>query len=248
MPRPSNWTRASGPLRSTGLASASIWAASGRATPWTAGRRFCVAAGFSDFLIQAGGDLYAAGRHGDRPWRVGLFDPRGKDGETFATIDLADETFSTSGDYERFFIKDSVRYHHILDPQTGQPARLCRSVTILARDALTADWASTGRLHHGTGSRHVPGRIPPRRGSRDRHRRERGQGLERVEGSVESGESADAVAGAECRVQSAECRVRCRVRGAGAGCGVPRPECCAGCSAGVQRQECGGRASDAATS
>lgn len=101
-------------------------------------------AGFSDFLIQAGGDLYAAGRHGDRPWRVGLFDPRGKDGETFATIDLADETFSTSGDYERFFVKDSVRYHHILDPQTGHPARLCRSVTILSRDALTADWASTG--------------------------------------------------------------------------------------------------------
>jgi thiamine biosynthesis lipoprotein len=101
-------------------------------------------AGFSDFLIQAGGDLYAAGRHGDRPWRVGLYDPRGHDGETFATLELKDETFSTSGDYERFFVKDSVRYHHLLDPQTGQPARLCRSVTILARSALTADWASTG--------------------------------------------------------------------------------------------------------
>jgi thiamine biosynthesis lipoprotein len=101
-------------------------------------------AGFNDFLIQAGGDLYAAGRRGDRPWRVGLFDPRGRDGDTFATIDLTDETFSTSGDYERFFIKDSIRYHHILDPQTGQPARLCRSVTILAREALTADWVSTG--------------------------------------------------------------------------------------------------------
>lgn len=101
-------------------------------------------AGFQDFLIQAGGDLYAAGRHGDRPWRVGLFDPRGHDGETFATVELDDETFSTSGDYERFFIKDSVRFHHLLDPQTGQPARSCRSVTILARNALTADWASTG--------------------------------------------------------------------------------------------------------
>jgi thiamine biosynthesis lipoprotein len=101
-------------------------------------------AGFKDFLIQAGGDLYAAGRHGDRPWRVGLYDPRGPGGETFATIELADETFSTSGDYERFFVRDSVRFHHLLDPQTGQPARLCRSVTILARSALTADWASTG--------------------------------------------------------------------------------------------------------
>jgi thiamine biosynthesis lipoprotein len=100
--------------------------------------------GFGDFLIQAGGDLYAAGRRGDRPWRVGLYDPRGSDGATFARIDLADETFSTSGDYERFFIHDGVRYHHLLDPDTGQPARACRSVTILARNALTADWASTG--------------------------------------------------------------------------------------------------------
>ena len=100
--------------------------------------------GFRDFLIQAGGDLYAAGRRGDRPWRVGLNDPRGAGGESFATIDLADETFSTSGDYERFFEKDGVRYHHLLDPETGQPARLCRSVTILAASALQADWLSTG--------------------------------------------------------------------------------------------------------
>jgi thiamine biosynthesis lipoprotein len=101
-------------------------------------------AGYGDFLIQAGGDLYAAGRRGERPWRVGLYDPRGSDGATFASIDLADETFSTSGDYERFFIQDGVRYHHLLDPDTGQPARSCRSVTILARSPLTADWASTG--------------------------------------------------------------------------------------------------------
>jgi len=102
------------------------------------------AAGFRDFLIQAGGDLYAAGQRGDRPWRVGLHDPRGTDGATFASIELRDETFSTSGDYERFFMKDGTRYHHLLDPDTGEPARLCRSVTILARSALTADWASTG--------------------------------------------------------------------------------------------------------
>lgn len=102
------------------------------------------AAGFRDFLIQAGGDLYAAGQHGDRPWRVGVYDPRGTEGASFAFIELRDETFSTSGDYERFFIKDGNRYHHLLDPDTGQPARLCRSVTILAKSALTADWASTG--------------------------------------------------------------------------------------------------------
>ena len=100
--------------------------------------------GFADFLVQSGGDLYAAGRRGDRPWRVGLQDPRGAAGETFATIELHDETFSTSGDYERFFERDGVRYHHLLDPDTGQPARGCRSVTIVAEDAMTADWLSTG--------------------------------------------------------------------------------------------------------
>ncbi len=101
-------------------------------------------AGFSDFALQAGGDLYASGRRGDRPWRVGLNDPRGAGGDSFATIELRNETFSTSGDYERFFLKDGVRYHHILDPRTGQPARLCRSVTIVASSALQADWLSTG--------------------------------------------------------------------------------------------------------
>jgi thiamine biosynthesis lipoprotein len=52
---------------------------------------------------------------------------------------VQDRTFSTSGDYERGFVKDGVRYHHILDPRTGQPARACRSVTVSARDAMTAD-------------------------------------------------------------------------------------------------------------
>jgi thiamine biosynthesis lipoprotein len=101
-------------------------------------------AGYRDFLIQAGGDLFAAGHRGDRPWRSGLFDPRGGDGATFASIELADETFSTSGDYERFFIQDGVRYHHLLDPDLGQPARGARSVTIVSPSAIVADVLSTG--------------------------------------------------------------------------------------------------------
>jgi thiamine biosynthesis lipoprotein len=100
--------------------------------------------GLHDFLIQAGGDLYAAGRRGDRPWRVGINDPRGPGGQSFARIELTDSTFSTSGDYERFFIKDGIRYHHIIDPDTGLPARSCRSVTIAARSPALADALSTG--------------------------------------------------------------------------------------------------------
>lgn len=101
-------------------------------------------AGLKDFSIQAGGDLYVAGKHGDRAWRLGIADPRAPDGAVFARVELEDSTFSTSGDYERFFIKDGVRYHHILDPATGQPARLSRSVTILSKRAILADGLSTG--------------------------------------------------------------------------------------------------------
>ena len=106
------------------------------------------AAGLRDFLIQAGGDLYAGGTaggpSGPAPWRLGIQDPRGPGGEPFASVEVSDATFSTSGDYERFFEQDGVRYHHILDPATGQPARGCRSVTIVARDATMADGLSTG--------------------------------------------------------------------------------------------------------
>jgi thiamine biosynthesis lipoprotein len=101
-------------------------------------------AGLRDFMIQAGGDLYVAGRNDGRPWRLGINDPRGAQGQSFATLDLSDGTFSTSGDYARSFMKDGVRYHHLIDPATGQPARGCRSVTIVADSPLLADGLSTG--------------------------------------------------------------------------------------------------------
>jgi thiamine biosynthesis lipoprotein len=102
------------------------------------------AAGLRDFMIQAGGDLYVAGSAGGEPWRLGIQDPRGPGGSHFASLELSDATFSTSGDYERFFEQSGVRYHHLLDPDTGQPARGCRSVTIVTREAVAADGLSTG--------------------------------------------------------------------------------------------------------
>ena len=103
-----------------------------------------VGRGVSDFIIKSGGDVYAAGRRGDRPWRLGIRDPRGPADSSFAALDLADRTFSTSGDYERFFVRDGVRYHHILDADRGEPARGCRSVTIVTERAVIADGLSTG--------------------------------------------------------------------------------------------------------
>lgn len=100
--------------------------------------------GLSDFMIQAGGDLYVGGRRNDRPWKLGIADPRAPNGPSFAAIELSDSTFSTSGDYERFFLKNGVRYHHILDLQTGQPARGCRSVTLVTGRAVIADALAKG--------------------------------------------------------------------------------------------------------
>jgi len=95
--------------------------------------------GFTNFMVQAGGDMYIAGKKGAAPWVVGIRDPRGAPDAMFALAPVEDHSFSTSGDYERGFVKDGVRYHHILDPRTGHPARASRSVTIRAKDAFTAD-------------------------------------------------------------------------------------------------------------
>jgi thiamine biosynthesis lipoprotein len=95
--------------------------------------------GFTDFMMQAGGDMYVAGSKGSEPWTVAIRDPRGKEGTYFAVAPVRDHSFSTSGDYERGFVKDGVRYHHILDTRTGMPAHASRSVTIRAKDAFTAD-------------------------------------------------------------------------------------------------------------
>ncbi len=102
------------------------------------------ASGLRDFMVQSGGDMYVGGMRGDRPWRLGVQDPRGPAGKTFAELELSDATFSTSGDYERAFVRDGRRYHHIIDPDTGQPAGLSRSVTIVAASAAVADALSTG--------------------------------------------------------------------------------------------------------
>ena len=100
--------------------------------------------GFTDFLIQSGGDLYVGGHNGAVPWKLGIADPRNATGAPFATLELGNSTFSTSGDYERFFFKDGRRYHHIIDPDLGEPARLCRSVTIVSNRAVLADVLSKG--------------------------------------------------------------------------------------------------------
>lgn len=100
--------------------------------------------GASGGLVAVAGDFRVFGKRADgTAWPIGIQHPR-QPGKVLATLDATDEAISTAGDYARFFIKDDVRYHHILDPRTLQPARLCQSVTIVAPDGATADGLDTG--------------------------------------------------------------------------------------------------------
>jgi FAD:protein FMN transferase len=97
-------------------------------------------AGLASFYVQAGGDLYTRGTKPDgSPWQAGIRDPRGPEGDYFAMMPVSDHAFSTAGDYERSYVVDGKRYHHIIDPHTGYPATASRSVTIWAPTALLAD-------------------------------------------------------------------------------------------------------------
>lgn len=93
--------------------------------------------GLHDFVVSAAGDLVVRGQKGDRPWMVGVQDPRAAG--HFAALAATDGAVMTTGDYEEFFFDGGVRYHNVLDPRTGLPATRCRSVTVVARDALSAE-------------------------------------------------------------------------------------------------------------
>ena len=97
------------------------------------------AAGLENFMVQAGGDLYVAGRKGSANWMVGVRDPRGGPRDIIARMPIQDHAFSTAGDYERGFVLNGRRYHHIIDPKTGYPATASREVTIFAPNAFLAD-------------------------------------------------------------------------------------------------------------
>lgn len=98
--------------------------------------------GIDNGVVNAGGDLRAFGRRGDRPWRIGIRHPRQPG--PIAYLDVkGDESIFTSGDYERYFEYQGHRYHHIIDPRTGYPATGSSSATVIYSDATTADAAAT---------------------------------------------------------------------------------------------------------
>ena len=98
--------------------------------------------GVKNAIVTAGGDSRLLGDRRGRPFMVGIRDPR-IEGQVAISVPLADEAISTSGDYERFFDEDGVRYHHIIQPATGVPAGGVRSATVFGPDAVITDALST---------------------------------------------------------------------------------------------------------
>tara|TARA_R110002111_G_scaffold89584_6_gene139433 strand:+ start:913 stop:1953 length:1041 start_codon:yes stop_codon:yes gene_type:complete len=98
--------------------------------------------GIEQALVSAGGDSRIIGDRLGEPWVVGVKDPRRANAQV-VVLPLMDASVSTSGDYERFFEQDGVRYHHIIDPKSGDSARSVSSVTIVGAETTATDALST---------------------------------------------------------------------------------------------------------
>jgi thiamine biosynthesis lipoprotein len=98
--------------------------------------------GITRAYVSAGGDSRIIGDRFGKPWMVGIRDPRKGEGEVISRIPLVDAAISTSGDYERFFEENGVRYHHIIDPHTGHSASKVRSATVIGPYATRTDGLS----------------------------------------------------------------------------------------------------------
>lgn len=107
--------------------------------------RILTEAGIEHALLDFGGNILTVGTKPDgSEWRIGIQTPDSSRGEYLGIAYVVDQSVVTSGTYERFFVEDSVRYHHILDPKTGYPVQNgLGSVTIIADESMVADALST---------------------------------------------------------------------------------------------------------
>jgi thiamine biosynthesis lipoprotein len=109
-------------------------------------------------FINAGGDLYCWGENPDRKtWRIGIKHPR-KNG-VFAVLFITDKGAATTGDYQRFFLQDGIRYHHVFDPKTGYPTKGKQSVTVVGPETWVCDALSTALFVSGDPEK-ILGKFP----------------------------------------------------------------------------------------
>jgi thiamine biosynthesis lipoprotein len=98
--------------------------------------------GYKNLIVNAGGDLRVGGTKNDQPWSIGIQDPRVSQ-KIMAKLLVSDAAVATSGDYEKFFMHQDKRYHHIFNPRDGFPTEGCQSVTVVCKDGITADALAT---------------------------------------------------------------------------------------------------------
>lgn len=113
--------------------------------------KICRDNGIKSAYINLGGNVYVVGSKPDKsPWRIGIQNPRAVDGKYIGILNISDRTVVTSGDYERFFMKNGIRYHHIIDPKTGWPSNSdIISSTIVTDSSISADALSTATFVMG---------------------------------------------------------------------------------------------------
>ena len=99
--------------------------------------------GIAHAMINGGGDVEVMGGNRGRPWRIGIRDPRAPD-RLLTSLELSRGLVVTSGDYERYFLRNGRRYHHILDPRTGYPAQGPIQVTLVAQEFAEVNGLSAG--------------------------------------------------------------------------------------------------------
>jgi thiamine biosynthesis lipoprotein len=100
-------------------------------------------AGVKDGIVNAAGDLTVWGNQPDgKSWTIGIADPEKKN-LPFASIELADASVATSGNYEKFVIINGIKYSHTIDPKTGMPVRGIKSATVICPNAELADAMAT---------------------------------------------------------------------------------------------------------
>ncbi|MEO0632962.1 MAG: FAD:protein FMN transferase [Pseudomonadota bacterium] len=109
------------------------------------------ALGITDYMVEIGGDLYAAGRNPDgMPWQIGVETPDARDRSVMDVVGVSGLGMASSGDYRNYYEQDGQRYSHVIDPSTGRPiTHTTASATVLAENAMLADAWATAMLTLG---------------------------------------------------------------------------------------------------